>query len=329
MKDNNHENIVKAIRNSIPGNANLTNYLSDTLNIGRESAYRRVRGEINFTFDEVAKLSQELGFSVDNIIGVRRDENALFNIHMLQKLDYFDIYVNKMLEYGRLFCRSSQKYETKARMAINTLPYFFHINHEYLSRFRIYKWLYQNHKIGPGDKFADFILPDKVLKAHETFYKDIQCVPDITLVIDNNVFWSAAKDIEYFYKRGLVSYDDLSALKQELHKIVNTIEQVATDGVSKRGVRINIYISAVDLEASYVHFEYGDKQFAQVRIFSISAIDSYNEGLCKIHKEWIESLKIYSVLITESGEMQRFEYTSKQREYIDTILKFDRPPQQG
>ena len=325
MKNSTREHLIKMIRENIPNGVNLTNYLSDTLNIGRESAYRRVRGEINFTFDEVITLSQNLSFSIDNIVGLKKDENALFNIHMLQKLDYVDIYVNKILQYGQMFREMSQQSDTHARISINTLPYFFHIKYESLSRFRIYKWLHQNQKIDVHDKFTDFALVDRAIDAHHTLYRDIQTIQHVTIIIDNNVFWSVAKDIEYFYKRGLLSYNDLVILKKDLHDIVNTIEQMANDGISKWGSQMDIYISAVDLEASYLHFENSHSQFSQVRIFSISAIDSDNEGLCKIQKEWIESLKKYSVLISGSGEIQRFEYLGKQREYIDTILKFEQP----
>ena len=325
MKNSTREHLIKTIRENIPDGVNLTTYLSDTLNIGRESAYRRIRGEINFTFDEVATLSQDLGFSIDNIVGMKRDQNALFNIHMLQKLDYVDIYINKILQYGEMFRKMSQHSDTHARISINTLPYFFHIKYESLSRFRIYKWLHQNQKLDVHDKFADFALVDKAINAHNTLYRDIQTIQHVTVIIDNNVFWSAAKDIEYFYKRGLLSHNDLVMLKKDLHDIVNTVEEMATDGASKWGTKMDIYVSAVDLEASYLHFENNQSQFAQVRIFSISAIDSDNEGLCKIQKEWIESLKRYSVLISQSGEIQRFEYSKKQHDYIDTILKFDNP----
>ena len=137
--------------------------------------------------------------------------------------------------------------------------------------------------------------------------------------MDDNVFWSATKDIEYFMKRGLLSKDDVRTLQTELHEMVDMLEQMATDGVSRSGAKVSIYISSVDIEASYLYFESEGFRFSQVRIFSISAIDSYNEGLCNIQKEWIESLKKYSVLISKSGEIQRFEYLNKQREYIDKI----------
>ena len=82
-----------------------------------------------------------------------------------------------------------------------------------------------------------------------------------------------------------------------------------------------MYVSAVDLEASYLHFEYGENQLSQVRIYSISAIDSFDPAICNIQKQWMESQKRYSVLISGSGEMQRYEYMNKQREYIDNISK--------
>ena len=321
MNDTLRENLVATIRERIPEGMNLTAYLADKLILGRESVYRRLRGEINFTFEEIAKLSLDLGFSVDNIVGVKKDENALFNIHMLQNSDYWDIYVNKMLEYGRMFRAMGELPDTKARVSINTLPYYFHIRYENLSRFRIYKWLYQNQKVHSNDKFSDFVLPKKVLDTHDTFYRDTQKLRDITIIMDGNIFWSAAKDIEYFLRRGLLMEEDVQALKAELHDMVDSLEQMATDGVNQSGAKVRLYVCAVDLEASYLHFEYGDNQFSQVRIYSISAIDSYNKGLCKIQKEWIESLKRYSVLISESGEMQRIEYLNKQREYINKIIE--------
>ena len=313
------EYIIAAIREKLPKGKNLTAYLSNKLTLGRESVYRRLRGEINFTFDEIAVLSQDLGISVDNIIGVKQSENALFNIHMLQDSDYFDIYATKMAKYGQMFREMSKQKNTKARMAINTVPYFFIIGYQNLSRFRTYKWVHQNQKIGSHDTFSEYQLPEKIIETHKSFYEDVQTVPEFTLIMDDNVFWSATKDIEYFMKRGLLTKDDVSTLQAELHEMVNMLEQISTEGVTQSGAKASIYISAVDIEASYMHIESNDTQFSQVRIFSISAIDSYNRGLCKIQKEWIESLKKYSVLISKSGEMQRFEYLNKQREYIDKI----------
>ena len=319
MKEEMHNNLLTVLREKLPEGANLTTYLSDRLNIGRESAYRRIRGEINFTFEEIITLSQNLGFSVDNIIGIKKNENALFNIHMLQKLDYLDIYVKKMQEYSKLFGERKGEETASVRISMNTLPYFFHVGYRFLSKFRIYKWLYQNQKIKPHEKYSDFILPDKVWEAHQTLARTSETVTNVTLIMDQNIFRTIVRDLEYFYKRGLLLTEDLEILKGELYDIADMLEQMAIRGRRESGSKVEMYVSAVDLEATYLYYECGDTQFSQVRIFSISAIDSYDKGICRIQKGWIESLKRYSVLISESGEMQRFEYLKQQREYIDYL----------
>ena len=316
-------NLIETIREKVPQEKNIAVYLADKLALGRESVYRRLRGEIYFTFEEIATLSLDLGFSIDNIIGTQKNENALFNIHMLQNTNYLDIYMNKMMEYGEMFRKMGDKPNTKARISVNTLPYYFHVGYENLSRFRIYKWLHQNQKIGANDKFAEFELPEEIEETHKTFNQDIQKIPDITIIMDGNIFWSATKDIAYFMDRELLSENDVQMLQNELLNIIDVLEETATKGVSKSDARVSIYISSVDLEASYLHFENEEQHFSQVRVFSISAIDSDNEGLCRIQKEWIESLKKYSVLISKSGEVQRYKYMNRQREIVKNIHCLD------
>jgi len=312
--------LIDTIREKVPQGKNLAVYLADKLALGRESVYRRLRGEIYFTFDEIALLSRDLGFSIDNIVGIKSGDNALFNIHMLQGgSDVLDIYVNKMNEYGRMFSEMSEHSDLKARFSINTLPYYLHIGYNNLSRFRIYKWLHQNLKIDSNNKFADFELPEYITDAHKNLYQNIQKIPSVTIIMDNNIFWSASKDIEYFMKRGLLSKEEVEVLQGEMLEIVSELETMAIEGTSSNGARVSLYISLVDLEASYLHIENDERQFSQVRVFSISAIDSFNEKLCRIQKEWIDSLKKYSVLITRSGEIQRFEYMKRQRMYIAKI----------
>ena len=324
MNNKLQQNLISLIRERVPKEKNLANYLAEKLMLGRESVYRRLRSEIQFTFDEIATLSLDLGFSVDNLIGTKKTENALFNIHILkQSSECLNLYNTKMLEYRQLFLEMNKNPHTKIHMSINSIPYYFHINYENLSRFRSYKFLHQIQKIGINDKFMDFKLPDEILETHRLFYQDIQKIPDVTIIMDNNIFWSAAKDIEYFYRRGLLNENDLRVLKDELLDVVDMLEEMATKGVSRSGAKVSMYYSSIDLEASYVHFESGENNLAQVRVFSISAIDTYDERLCRLQKEWIESLKKYSVLISKSGEIQRFEYMNKQRGYINKIPKLD------
>ena len=46
--------LINEMKERIPQGQNLANYLTDTLYMGKEAVYRRLRGEVAFTFDEIA-----------------------------------------------------------------------------------------------------------------------------------------------------------------------------------------------------------------------------------------------------------------------------------
>lgn len=50
------------MKERIPKGQNLANSLADILYMGKEAVYRRLRGEVAFTIDEVALLSKNWGF---------------------------------------------------------------------------------------------------------------------------------------------------------------------------------------------------------------------------------------------------------------------------
>ena len=58
---------IEALKEKLPPKTNLANLLMDTLYIGREAIYRRLRGEVPFTLEEAALISRKLGVSLDKL----------------------------------------------------------------------------------------------------------------------------------------------------------------------------------------------------------------------------------------------------------------------
>ena len=71
--------LIEALKEKLPPKTNLANLLMDTLCIGREAIYRRLRGEVPFTLEEAALISRKLGVSLDKIVGVSFSANAVFD----------------------------------------------------------------------------------------------------------------------------------------------------------------------------------------------------------------------------------------------------------
>lgn len=58
-------NLIEAMKEKLPAKGKLADMLMDTLYIGKEAVYRRLRGEVPFTLQEAALVSRKLGISLD------------------------------------------------------------------------------------------------------------------------------------------------------------------------------------------------------------------------------------------------------------------------
>ena len=56
---------LSELRRKIPRGAELTTTLTDMLYLEREAVYRRLRGDVPFTFMEVVTIAKKLGISLE------------------------------------------------------------------------------------------------------------------------------------------------------------------------------------------------------------------------------------------------------------------------
>ena len=84
--------LINQMKERIPPGHNLANYLTDTLYMGKEAVYRRLRGEVAFTFDEIAVISHNLGISIDQIIGNHLSNRVTFDLNLLHSPNLMESY---------------------------------------------------------------------------------------------------------------------------------------------------------------------------------------------------------------------------------------------
>ena len=72
--------VLTKILDIMPENLKPVTLLMDVLDIGKESAYRRLRGEKPFSMEEIYKLSLVLNFSLDEIISNDKSDAAAYNL---------------------------------------------------------------------------------------------------------------------------------------------------------------------------------------------------------------------------------------------------------
>ena len=248
-----------------------------------------MRGEVPFTLQESALISRKLGISLDKIIGLSFKSNAMFNINIVDYDDPFESYYNILEKYVSLINTMPDDPNSVMGTSANIIPQTLYLKHELLAKFRLFKWMYQNKYID-CKSFEELDIPPKLVNIQKDYVGMTRHIHSTDYIWDNMIFQHLINDIQYFASIHLISDETKEEIKKELFLLADELEELAINGKTADG---NIY-----------------------SINSITTMD--NEIFCTL-KEWIQSLKKFSTLISESGEMQRIQFFKQQREIIDAL----------
>ena len=310
--------LIEAIKEKIPANSNLANVLIDILFIGREAVYRRLRGEVPFTLTEAAIISRKLGVSLDKIVGISFKDNAVFDMNVVHHDDPFETYYEIINKYIGLLKNMGDDVTSELATSSNMLPQTLYLKHDILSKFRLFKWMYQNKYID-CKSFEELDIPPKLVNIQKDYVAMTRHIHSIDYIWDNMIFQHLINDIQYFASIHLISDETKEEIKNELFLLADELEKLAINGKTADGNRVRIYVSNINFEATYSYVDTNNLQLSLIRIYSINSITTMdNEIFCTL-KEWIQSLKKFSTLISESGEMQRIQFFKQQREIISTL----------
>ena len=123
MKNGILNELISTMRERIPQDMNLANTLADILCMGKEAVYRRLRGEVSFTIDEVALLSQKLGISIDQIVGSHVSNKVTFDLNLLHASSALESYYEIINRYLQIFDYVKTDNTTEVYTASNSLPF--------------------------------------------------------------------------------------------------------------------------------------------------------------------------------------------------------------
>ncbi|MGM5631863.1 hypothetical protein O2K51_13275 [Apibacter raozihei] len=318
-----NEALISYIRNHVPKN-DVVNILMDTLCIGKEAAYRRMRGEVIFTLDEAAKISYQLGISLDNIIGIYHNKKAVFDVQLFNNESihiFMNSYCTTIKEYIQVFNKIENIKKSKAILAYNSLPFVLYTPYSHILKFRLFRWIHQSVSLQTPVFYSTINLSKELLTTQTKYAQNLETLASTHIILDKNTFTSFIIEIEYFYKLNLITDEELLSLKKELKQMLEDMEELARIGKNKKGNEVLIYISNINFEACYSYYEFEQFQVSHMRVFSINSISYQDPKVCEAQKEWIESLKRYAVLISQSGEIQRIEFFKSQYEHVENLGK--------
>jgi len=315
--------LVEKILESIPRNIKPVEFLMDTLNISRNAVYRRLRHEKSFSFHEVMKLSSIMGFSLDDIafavgdglypgasqghsneIGAESSIIALFDQFKALLLDFVD-------------ANNTQVILTANRLQILSIGAV-----EPLFRFLYYQLKYQLREIAVNCPFSKVQVPESVFSLNKDFSSFFMSVNNKDYIIDSNLYFNIVRDIQYFYQRKLISESELIYLQEHLHIAIKQTQAYMEMGVNDLPIKKSrFYLSGMEVTSNTLYSINEGKEESHFWLHSTNPINTTNKHVCYMHKLWIDSLMRSSTLISGVNENARFEFISKQLDFVDNMDK--------
>ena len=321
MRGKQNELLSAKILENIPENIKPIDFLTELLNIGKESAYRRMRSEIPFTFDEITKLALELNFSIDEIIGKNKEERIFLDLQVNSSSSHDESFLATVQEYYKFTELISHAQDKEVLCAFNRLSLASIIGYDALFKLYYYNWKHQTYNISINDPFSETVIPADVNVIRNKFKLIRPNIFNVHYIIDRDIFENTTRIIQYYYNRKLITDDEILVLKDELSCVLKNIETIMQTGCNESGASANYYLSLLDIETNSNCATFDGNIACLYWMHPVNSLCIVNQEVCNMQKRWIESIKKYSILVTLSNEILQAEFINKQVKYLNNLTK--------
>jgi hypothetical protein len=312
---NEKETLTKRVISQIPSTIKARDYLMQKLNISKEAAYRRIRCEISFTFEEVVDMAWELGFSLDEIAG-KRGKYAIPGSY--ENRDPDDSFSNMLQCFYSYICLVSDRTDNTKDVfvSMSRLNLFLLTEYDLLFKFFYYKW---SHRINKRTLFSQTAISDDILKLHKELKSKIPLFFPVNFIINKDLFQNTIMEIQYFYNCKLLSEKDVLLLKEELIKLLGTLDQQMKTDSENAPQPKRFYLSMLNLNSDSACCIFNLEAISLYWLYAWKIMVSEEPKMQSLHKKWFESTKKSSALISGSNEILQIDFINKQKEYINKL----------
>ena len=314
-----YQEFLSAIQSKIPQRAALANTITDLLAIDKDAVYRRLRGDVNFSFIEMATIANKLGISLDSIAEIEPLKSKPAQVLLTRHVKPAEPDYRICTDYVNIFKFIKDEPNTKIMESGNQLSHYLFYDYDFITRFYMFCWD-QASSAGNGLQFHEIIIPKqmRVIQKECCFYA--RHVKSTQFVWDSMVFQYLVNNIKFFAKAGLIKEIDVSLIKYDLMELLDAIEKLAVRGKHEEtGNEVTIHISDIRVETNYSCIKSKNLHISLFKSFILNTNTALDKEVFKEMTAWIKYLQRMSTLISVRGEKARTAFFNNQRKIIDTL----------
>jgi len=314
-----YQGFINALQQKIPHRASLVNTIADILIIDKDAVYRRLRGEVNFSFIEMASIAIKLGMSLDSIVGISTLEHKPVQITLAKHLNPSEADYRMFGNYIYLLKSVKDTPDSLLLESGNVLPHNIFYDYEYFTRLNMFCWHLGNND-GTDIPFHQITIPHPMREMQKQVSELTRHITTARYVWDRMIFQRIVNNVKVFAQLRLIKEEDVLLIKNELLLIVDYIENLAVRGrYEDTNNEVCFYISDILFETSYSTLKSQNMYVSQFKTFLLNANSSLDEDVYHSVSNWILALQRKATLISISGEKVRTDFFNTQRKILNTL----------
>lgn len=291
------------------------------INVGKEASYRRIRGDVEFSFSEVMTIMEDLDVPLSHLTN-NRFEDIPFVPYLIKN--------NPAEEYKGNLGRATDDFknilkdgDARVSFCYDSIPPDLMFKYPNIVKMRWVKYISQYNVNSP-------IILDNIeipICVQETFdrFEDVIKDFEVTLVIGEHILQTSFEEIKYFASLKFFSKEFLYGLEDEINRFLDELESYSLSGTNPIGKRFDIYLYHIYSTGSIVFAEGQNRNIAYIKTFGTNYFSSEDSEICEAQANWIQKMKKNSTYITQSGEVVRSNFFAVQRELLKECVEYSLP----
>ncbi|HET6766777.1 MAG TPA: helix-turn-helix domain-containing protein [Chitinophagaceae bacterium] len=318
------QQLFQFIKTKLPVEASVADEIGKLLNISSDSAYRRMRGEKQITFEELYLLASTYRISLDQLMNINTG-SFMFQGNLLNpKTHRYDAYLTGMMHNIAYFNSFKKK---EIYYLCKDTPIFHWFTNRDIAAFKYFFWMgtliyfpeFRNTKVNLDG------YPDELFEMGKKISDSYQQLD--TYELWNIESWnSTLHQIEYYLDNDMFKSDeDALRVYEGVEKILDHLEEQA-----KRGYKFNIndpekkplgkyfmYFNEIVILDNTMVLVLDNSKIAILPHTAINYLMTRDIMYCENFYNYVQNLTKRSTLISEVSEKERARYFRRMHERID------------
>lgn len=327
MENGLQNKLLDQILNHYPKRAEAVEVLSQMLNIGKDAAYRRFRGDTMLTPDEISLLAKKFNLSLDaHIFGNTDSVFFTFNAFS-QKINSIEDY---LLSIKQLLGRLHQLPEVVIYYASSEIPFFYYSFFPELIGFKLFVfgrsiWDLEYLRQRPFD--LKLLSPHAIALTEEILHEYIQ-FPTVELW-SYNIFDNTLNQIEYHLNSGqfanpedaLILCDRASQLAEHMRLMAEHGRKFKLKGDLSNGYPFELFHNEMIYTNNTIYVTSQYRRMLFSTFGNPNFLQSNDDRICDFIEDWFRKIRSKSNAISEQAEKSRNAFFNSLQRRIGQVRK--------